>query len=140
MSNEYSNSNVATLGLGDFSIKNNTLYIINDDFTNKIGLIKFYAPWCGHCKTMVPTLKKLADENDNTDVVYGSVDCTDENMGNDKLTEVAQIQGFPTIFTIHPSGKLSPYKDGRDEDSVLKHIDRQVRKLQSRNDKKSKKN
>mgnify|MGYP006142969325 CR=1 FL=1 len=139
MSNEYNNSNVATLGLDDFSIKDGTLYVINGDFTEKVGLIKFYAPWCGHCKTMVPTLKKVADENDNNDVVYGSVDCTDENMGNDKLTEVAQIQGFPTIYTIHPSGKLSSYEGGRDEDGILTHIDKQVRKLQSRNDKKSKK-
>ena len=36
--------------------------------------IKFYAPWCGHCKNLEPTWNNLANELDGHNV--GKLDCT----------------------------------------------------------------
>jgi protein disulfide-isomerase A1 len=60
--------------------------------TTKDVLVKFYAPWCGHCKTMAPAWEELANQvADIPDLVIAKLDAT--------ANEVAglQIQGFPTI-------------------------------------------
>ena len=73
MSSEYKRSKVKTLSNNDFKIKqdkngNDNIYIKNKKFQDKVGFVKFYAPWCGHCSDMVPTLKKIAKDNKNENI------------------------------------------------------------------------
>merc|ERR1712072_741293 len=55
-----------------------------DNFDSLVGggkgsFIKFYAPWCGHCKALAPAWKQLGEAfADNDNIVIGDVDCTKE--------------------------------------------------------------
>jgi thioredoxin domain-containing protein 5 len=54
-------------------------------------MLKFYAPWCGHCKKLAPTWDKLAEAADSFGV--GSMDCT---TGQPICTKY-KVRGYPTV-------------------------------------------
>eukprot|EP00934_Nitzschia_sp_Nitz4_P001555 Nitzschia sp. Nitz4//scaffold294_size23022//4824//5833//NITZ4_008513-RA/size23022-augustus-gene-0.19-mRNA-1//-1//CDS//3329546220//1555//frame0 len=58
--------------------------------------IKFYAPWCGHCRNMEEDWDELAKEyNKNPITLVAQVDCTSDE--GQPVCQDFDIQGFPTI-------------------------------------------
>jgi len=67
-----------------------------DSVNDKTVFIKFFAPWCGHCKSMAADWEKLARiMSVNADLVIAEADCTSANIGS--LCEDNGIKGFPTL-------------------------------------------
>eukprot|EP01090_Pellita_catalonica_P018352 TRINITY_DN5898_c0_g1_i1.p1 TRINITY_DN5898_c0_g1~~TRINITY_DN5898_c0_g1_i1.p1 ORF type:complete len:463 (+),score=100.45 TRINITY_DN5898_c0_g1_i1:3-1391(+) len=72
--------------------------IVADESKNV--LIEFYAPWCGHCKTLAPKYEALGDAfADRDDVVIAKIDAT----ANAWDTETYNVRGFPTLY-FKPAG------------------------------------
>ncbi|SBS98254.1 protein disulfide isomerase [Plasmodium malariae] len=67
--------------------------------------IKFYAPWCSHCKAMTKTWAKLAAELKGT-VNIAKIDVTT----NSKTRKRFKIEGFPTLVYFK-NGKMYDYKN-----------------------------
>mmetsp|Transcript_20276 Transcript_20276/g.24582 ORF Transcript_20276/g.24582 Transcript_20276/m.24582 type:complete len:210 (-) Transcript_20276:861-1490(-) len=79
--------------------------------------VKFYAPWCGHCKKLEPTweaLDKELEELNDLAVVIGKVDATK----NANLAKLYEVKGYPTLL-MFSQGKLISYKGPRDLPSLL---------------------
>ncbi|CQR50554.1 MULTISPECIES: thioredoxin [Haloferax] len=55
-----------------------------------VVLVDFYADWCGPCKMLEPTVKKLAE---NTDAAVAKVDVD----ANQELAAQYQVRGVPTM-------------------------------------------
>mgnify|MGYP002041465976 CR=1 FL=1 len=89
-----------------------------EDFikNNKYAFVKFYAPWCGHCKTMIPAYSKLAQrmKAETEGVAIGKVDATVENDIGSKYG----VQGFPTL-KLFINGEPVDYAGGREEDAMF---------------------
>ncbi|KAF7301221.1 Leucyl aminopeptidase [Mycena indigotica] len=72
------------------------------------AFIKFYAPWCGHCKKLAPIWKQLGKIMQSK-VTIGEVDCE----ANEKFCKAQGISGYPTLVYYPPSGEKSEYSGGR---------------------------
>ena len=95
-----------------------TLVLTGDTFKNHVGkdagsLVEFYAPWCGHCKSLAPEWAQLSTLFKGTSsIVIAKVDASaDENKA---IASEFDVKGFPTIKWFAP-GSLKPedYTGGR---------------------------
>lgn len=63
--------------------------VVNSD---EIWVVEFYAPWCGHCKSLVPEYKKAAEALRGV-IKVGAVDADEhKSLGGEY-----GVRGFPTI-------------------------------------------
>jgi thioredoxin-like negative regulator of GroEL len=64
---------------------------VTQDSTKDV-LVMYYAPWCGHCKSLKPVWNQLSDYVLKTDVVIAKIDMTTNKL------EAPEVKGFPTIY------------------------------------------
>lgn len=72
-------------------------------------VVLFYAPWCGYCKTLQPTYRKVAAAHKGPGI-FAMVDCT----AHPALGQRYEIKGFPTIF-FHNGVKTIEFSGERTE-------------------------
>jgi len=66
--------------------------------TSKNVFVKFFAPWCGHCKTVAPVWDQLGEEfQDVENVAIAQLDLTANQL------DTLQVKGFPT-FKLYKAG------------------------------------
>lgn len=107
--------------------KSAVLDLIPDNFdkvvlkSGKPTLVEFFAPWCGHCKTLAPIYEELAQslESQKDKIQIAKVDADAEKT----LGKRFGIQGFPTLkFFDGKSDKPVDYNGGRDLESLQNFI------------------
>eukprot|EP00299_Pterocystis_sp_00344_P011055 c50_g1_i1.p1 GENE.c50_g1_i1~~c50_g1_i1.p1 ORF type:complete len:310 (-),score=60.05 c50_g1_i1:68-997(-) len=89
---------------------------------SKNVLIEFFAPWCGHCKSLKPEYEKLCKTfKGESNVVIATVDAT----ANMNIAQRNLIQGYPTIkFFAKGANTENPeeYNGGRTEADMVEFI------------------
>jgi protein disulfide-isomerase A1 len=85
---------------------------------SKDVLVKYYAPWCGHCKKLAPVWEELATAyKDEPNLVIGKFDATANEADG------VQIQGYPTLIFYPKDNKEGVKFEGeRDLESIKKWL------------------
>jgi protein disulfide-isomerase-like protein len=94
------------------------------------AFVKFYAPWCGHCKSLAPVWDKLEETFEGHDkVIVSSVDATSEG----ELAKKHGVRGYPTILWFNRLGmnkggedKPIKYTNARSHDALASFIEGQL--------------
>jgi len=86
--------------------------------TTKDVLIEFYAPWCGHCKSLAPKFDALGTSfADTPSIVIAKIDATENDTPVD-------IRGFPTLMFYPADDKANPltYEGDRTEQAMAAFV------------------
>ncbi len=81
--------------------------------------VKFYAPWCSHCREIAGTWTELAQRlGNNKNVRVAKVDCTT----NADLCASQHVNAYPTLLLYKNGLKINDYAGARDLDSMHSFI------------------
>eukprot|EP01035_Chromulina_nebulosa_P018608 gene18608-24337_t len=104
------------------------LVITDENFAEALSthdsfLLEFYAPWCGHCKSLAPewvkAAKALAGKNP---IKLAKVDATE----NKNLASQYDIKGFPSIKFFKGGAVEADYNGGRKDVDIIAWANKKV--------------
>ncbi len=108
------------------NLQGEVLPLTTDTFSQALNkgpaFVKFYAPWCGHCKKLAPTWKQLAWHMQGK-VTVAEVNC-DENQS---LCKSQGIQGYPTLIWFGQGEEVagrSEYSGGRKLEQLRSFVEK----------------
>eukprot|EP01090_Pellita_catalonica_P000053 TRINITY_DN10037_c0_g1_i1.p1 TRINITY_DN10037_c0_g1~~TRINITY_DN10037_c0_g1_i1.p1 ORF type:complete len:521 (+),score=88.70 TRINITY_DN10037_c0_g1_i1:59-1564(+) len=113
--------------------------LTSSNYDNLIGngevwMIKYYAPWCGHCQALAPAWDEFGRRSLETSVQHGS-EMVDVNVGRVNCEDEPQIcqnegiSGYPTLqFVMETDGerRTEEYGGERDVDSFFSFVEEQI--------------
>ncbi|XP_061522116.1 protein disulfide-isomerase A4 isoform X2 [Phycodurus eques] len=105
-----------------------TLVLTKDNFDETVNnadiiLVEFYAPWCGHCKSLAPEYEKAAQElsRRSPPIPLAKVDATVES----DIASRFDVTGYPTL-KIFRKGKVFEYNGPREKYGIVNYMGEQA--------------
>jgi len=90
--------------------------VLNSD---KDVLVKFYAPWCGHCKTLAPKWEEAAKRlSNNPNILIAKLDSTANEVPG------VSVKSFPTLKFFPKGNKKNPvdFEGDRTEEGIINFL------------------
>ena len=84
------------------------------------SIVKFDAPWCGHCQTLNPKWSEMVAQLDRSKL-RGLLASVSEKYKDDVECDSA-IDGYPTIREFIGGRKKKDYNGGREADDLAKYV------------------
>jgi len=81
-----------------------------------IILVDFWAPWCGPCKVLGPTLQTVSDEIEDITILKVNVD------DNPELSTEYGVRNIPVVHAIKNGEKLDKFIGALNKEGVISFI------------------
>jgi thiol-disulfide isomerase/thioredoxin len=96
-------------------------------------VVKYYAPWCGYCKSMAPTFDQVSQTVEKAHPEIKVVRFNMDKHGDEVKSEQVgmstfgvpvhqDVKGFPTVILYKSDGSRSMYKGPREADAMVSTI------------------
>eukprot|EP00792_Barthelona_sp_PAP020_P004944 TRINITY_DN2422_c0_g2_i1.p1 TRINITY_DN2422_c0_g2~~TRINITY_DN2422_c0_g2_i1.p1 ORF type:complete len:506 (+),score=166.44 TRINITY_DN2422_c0_g2_i1:59-1576(+) len=112
-------------------VGNSWIDLLQMEYLEHDRLVVVHAPWCGHCKALLPTFYKVAqmlktdafkkafmNENDK-EIIFATLDGDSNDIPNSNVV----VQGFPTIL-MFKAGEKKPivFEGARNQLEILEFV------------------
>ena len=107
-----------------------SVFDINEDqFVNEVieksktipVIVDFWAPWCGPCKQLTPTLEKVVNKK-NGKIILAKIN-VDENQG---IASQLNIQSIPTVYGFVDGKPVDAFQGAQPESKVEIMVDKMI--------------
>lgn len=122
---------MSSVGTALYTKKDAVVELSPDNFDHRVKdsdgvwIVEFYAPWCGHCKSLAPEYKKAAKALSGI-VGVGAVDCDVHKS----LCGQFGVRGFPTIKVFgSDKGKPQDYQGARNAEGIAQEAAKTAQKI-----------
>ena len=117
---------VSSASSSEITTEDNVLVLTTDNFktaisANEFILVKFYAPWCGHCKAMAPDYAKAASVllEKESKIKLAKLDA----QVHRQIANEYDVSGYPTLKYFRQGFPIK-YNGGRQENMIIDWVEK----------------
>src|SRR5487761_2458724 len=93
--------------------------------TERPVIVDLWAPWCGPCRTLGPTIEKVVEESN------GAVELVKVNVDeNPQVSAAVKVQSIPAVHAMSGGKVIDGFVGALPEDQVRAFLDRLAKQSQ----------